>query len=108
MNLLRAILALAAAGAAEAQPALHLPIDCTPGESCWIVNYVDLDPGSGTRDYTCGSRTYDGHRGTDIAIRDLAAMREGVKVLAAAEGEVRAVRDGEEDKNVRGRAAGEI
>jgi murein DD-endopeptidase MepM/ murein hydrolase activator NlpD len=114
MNLPRALrtcawLGLAAgkiAGAADAAPALHLPIDCTPGETCWIANHVDLDPGSGARDYACGRLTYDAHSGTDIAVRDLAAMRAGVKVLAAAAGVVRGVRDGVEDISVRERAGG--
>jgi murein DD-endopeptidase MepM/ murein hydrolase activator NlpD len=112
MNPLRALcagvgIALAgAACAAESPPALRLPLECTPGENCWIVNYVDLDPGGGARDYACGRFTYDGHRGTDFALRDLAALREGVKVLAAAPGVVRGVRDGEEDVSVRERPGG--
>lgn len=81
----------------ESAPRLALPMDCSPGEDCWIVNYVDLDPGSGARDYACGPRTYDGHKGTDIAIRDLAAMGEGTGVRAAASGVVTAVRDGMPD-----------
>lgn len=31
-----------------------------------IYNFVDLDNTSGTKDYSCGSRTYDGHQGLDI------------------------------------------
>jgi murein DD-endopeptidase MepM/ murein hydrolase activator NlpD len=99
-------LALLVAAVASAQPALRLPLDCTPGENCWIVNYVDLDPGSAVRDYSCGRFTYDGHSGTDFALRDLAALREGVKVLAAAPGVVRATRDGEADVSVRERSGG--
>ncbi|MEZ4927038.1 MAG: peptidoglycan DD-metalloendopeptidase family protein [Saprospiraceae bacterium] len=29
-------------------------------------NYVDQNAGTGVLDYNCGSRTYDGHKGTDI------------------------------------------
>jgi hypothetical protein len=94
--------------AADAPPELRLPLDCAPGETCWIANHVDLDPGGGARDYACGRLTYDGHSGTDFALRDLAAMREGVKVLAAAPGVVRGVRDGVEDLSVRERATGAI
>ena len=88
--------------------ALDLPIRCQPGVSCWIVNYVDVDAGKGRSDYRCGWLSYDDHKGTDIAIRDLAAMRRGVTVLAAAAGLVVGVRDAMPDVNVRqigGRAA---
>ena len=33
-----------------------------------IVNYWDLTSGSGTGDWQCNSRTYDGHNGADIAL----------------------------------------
>jgi hypothetical protein len=62
-----------------------------------VVRYVDHDPGSGERDYMCGRLTGDGHKGTDIAIRDLATMAGGVEVRAAAAGTVDAVRDGMAD-----------
>jgi murein DD-endopeptidase MepM/ murein hydrolase activator NlpD len=86
---------------------LALPIDCEPGKSCWIVQYVDHDPGPGARDYMCGSVTTDGQKGTDIAIRDLAVMARGVEVRAAAAGVVDALRDGVPDVSVEqgGRAA---
>jgi len=90
------VFAPGAAGGAE-QPELALPIRCEPGRDCWLVNRVDMDPGSGVRDYACKGRTYDGHKGTDIAIRDRAAMNKGVAVLAAAAGTVRGGRDGMAD-----------
>jgi hypothetical protein len=85
---------------ASAQPAggLQLPIDCQPGVDCWPLRYVDLDPGSGVRDYACGAQTEDGHKGIDIAIRDQAAMVTGVEVRAAAAGVVGALRDGMADE----------
>lgn len=76
---------------------LALPIDCTPGDTCYIQQYVDRDPGPGIRDYGCGTVTYQGHDGTDFALPTRAAMEAGVAVLAAAPGRVRAVRDGEAD-----------
>ncbi|MDX1541463.1 MAG: M23 family metallopeptidase, partial [Geminicoccaceae bacterium] len=85
-------------GAASAEPpSLTLPLICTPGEDCWPVRYVDHDPGPGGRDYRCGPETGDGHQGTDIAIRDLRAMADGVEVVAAAAGTVIGIRDGESD-----------
>ena len=89
-----------AAEPAQPQPTrleLALPIACQPGRNCWPVNFVDLDSGPGARDYACGAHSYNGHKGTDIAIRDMAVMAQGVPVLAAAPGTVRGVRDGMED-----------
>ncbi|MCB1500648.1 MAG: M23 family metallopeptidase [Bauldia sp.] len=77
-----------------------LPIDCTVGTDCAVQHYVDRDPGEGGADYMCGHQTYDGHDGIDFRIPDLRAMAEGVTVLAAADGVVRAIRDGMEDRNV--------
>jgi hypothetical protein len=79
---------------------LVLPIDCQPGQSCWIVQYVDHDPGPGARDYMCGPMTSDGQKGTDIAIRDLEVLARGVEVRAAAAGVVDATRDGMADQSV--------
>ena len=72
---------------------LDWPMDCTLGEDCYIQQYVDHDPGPGAQDFTCGSLSYDGHSGTDIALPTLAAMEAGVRVLAAASGTVVGVRD---------------
>lgn len=87
--------------ARAALPELLWPVACTPNQDCWIANHVDLDPGPGIRDYKCGVLTYESHNGTDIAIRDRAAMEEGVRVLAAAAGRVRGTRDGVADTSVR-------
>lgn len=76
---------------------LGLPMDCVLGESCWLANYVDMDPSVAARDFRCGRRTYNGHDGTDFAIRDLAVMARGVPVLASASGLVTNVRDGMAD-----------
>jgi Peptidase family M23 len=103
------LLSLLVAMPAAAQPpeGLILPIACTPGADCWVLRYVDHDPGPGARDYMCGTLTGDGHKGTDIALRDLSAMPGGVEVRAAATGVVDALRDGMADVSVDqiGRAA---
>jgi hypothetical protein len=105
----KAVLLLVLATPAAAQPLedLALPIACAPGADCWVLRYVDHDPGPGVRDYRCGGLAGDGHKGTDIAIRDLAAMAAGVEVRAAAAGVVDALRDGMADTSVDeiGRAA---
>jgi hypothetical protein len=93
-------------GAADLQ--LALPIACGPDEPCSIQNYVDLDSGAGLKDFGCGVLTYDSHRGTDFQVRDLARMRAGVPVVAAAPGVVRAARDRMPDTGKAGyEAAGE-
>lgn len=90
------------AGAASASGIeLALPIDCTPGDDCWVAYHVDVAAGPDIRDFACGARTYDDHKGVDFAIRDLTAMRRGVAILAAAPGVVEAIRDGMKDKNFR-------
>jgi len=94
--------------ALAASPRLSLPIACEIGGGCQIQNYVDDDAGPGARDFACGTRTYDGHKGTDFRIRDAAAMAKGVKVLAAAAGIVKAVRDDMSDVSIRGRNAADV
>lgn len=84
---------------ARSAEVLHQPVDCTIGQDCWVVHYVDTQAAHNmAQDYQCGSLTYDGHDGSDFAIRDLLTMETGVDVLAALEGEVLRLRDGVEDK----------
>lgn len=87
-----ALLALAAPVAAK-DLSLALPIDCSLGENCFVQQFVDRDAGPEHSDYSCGSLTYEGHKGTDFALPNLAAMTAGVDVLAAASGRVVATRD---------------
>lgn len=88
------------AGFAE-PPRLQLPIACELGVTCKVQQYVDRDPAKKQQtDWTCGPRTYDGHKGTDIRVLDLEAMRRGVDVLAAADGVVARLRDGVPDRFV--------
>ena len=102
------LLLLALPAAAEPPYGLRLPLDCQPGVDCWILRHVDHDPGPGARDYICGKLTGDGHQGVDFAIRDLAAMVEGVPVRAAATGVVEGLRDGVRDINVEDAGPGAI
>lgn len=107
-----AVLIAAALGAASAAgagaPVLSLPVDCRLGDTCVIQNYVDTDPGPGRRDHACGTLSYQDHRGTDFRLPDLAAMRRGVAVLAAAPGVVLRVRDGMDDISMRDLSPGAI
>lgn len=72
---------------------LAWPVDCTLGQTCHIQHYVDRDPGPGQRDFTCGTLSYDGHDGTDIALPNRTSMKAGVKILAATLGTVLGTRD---------------
>lgn len=100
-------LASPVSAAAADPPRFDLPVDCEMGRECNIQNYVDQEPGSGARDFTCGLLTYNGHDGTDFRVPDYVAMERGVAVIAAAPGVVVRLRDGMRDVSVReiGKAA---
>lgn len=100
-----AVFVFPAAAVAEESPVFVLPVACEPGHSCFIQNYVDADPSSTSRDYQCGTLTYDGHNGTDFRLRSMAAQQAGVDVLAAASGRVVRRRDGIADLSVRSAGA---
>ncbi|KPP93746.1 MAG: Peptidase, M23/M37 family [Rhodobacteraceae bacterium HLUCCA08] len=91
------ILLLLPLHAAARDITLGFPVDCVPGDTCHIRQFVDHDPGPGASDFACGQLTYDGHKGTDISLPTRADLAAGVAVLAAAPGTVRAVRDGMPD-----------
>jgi len=74
------------------------PLKCSLGKDCWVLSYVDMDAEQGSAtDYKCNARAEDDNKGTDIAIRDRRAMTDGVDVLAASNGTVMRMRDGEND-----------
>lgn len=74
------------------------PVDCTLGGDCWVLSYVDMDTAQGAAsDYTCAARSSDDNKGTDIAIANRKVMERGVDVLAAADGSVFRLRNGESD-----------
>jgi len=82
---------------ATAPPSLALPIDCTPGLTCFIQSYVDIQAGKGDSDPACGHATYDGHKGTDFRLLSAAATQKHVPVRAAASGIITGTRDGMRD-----------
>src|SRR5688572_16912238 len=84
---------------AQEPPSFRFPAACTPGADCWVMNYVDMGPEDGKdMDPLCQTRTYDGHKGTDIALRSKAEMEAGVAALAAMDGKVLRTRSGEPDR----------
>ncbi len=72
---------------------LQWPVACTLGQTCFIEDFVDDAPGPQTRDYACGYRSRDGHKGTDIALTNPDFQTKSIAVLAAADGVVAAIRD---------------
>ncbi|MBC6436646.1 MAG: M23 family metallopeptidase [Rhodobacteraceae bacterium] len=90
-------IAVASASAADELPQLRFPVLCTLGETCFIQQTMDRDPGPGARDFTCGPMSYDGHSGTDIRLPDRADIARGWYVFAALPGRVRGLRDGVPD-----------
>lgn len=100
--LLLVLLIISPGGQADAEPVtLHIPIDCQTGTTCFIQNYTDADPSTDYHDYTCGFLSYNDHKGTDFRLPNLDMMHAGVRVLAAAPGIVRAIRDGMPDINIK-------
>lgn len=61
---------------------------------------MDRGRGSGAKDYRGGRKSYDRHQGTDLDVPNFRWMDRGFPVLAAADGQVTAVHDGEFDRNV--------
>lgn len=92
--------ARAAAEKTPAVPVFGLPLACTPGVDCWVMNYLDMGPADDGKatDPFCGTRTYDGNKGTGFALADKKALQKIVPVLAAREGTVERLRDGEPDR----------
>lgn len=83
------------------EPQFRAPILCDPGKDCWVSTFFDHDPGPGHKDQACGPVTYDTHGGIDFAIPNLAAMEQGVTVVASAPGVVVGTRDDMADVSIR-------
>ncbi len=71
-----------------------------------VSAYVDQDQNAGSsNDWNCGTKTYDGHRGTDISTWPFNFYKMDnnlVEVVAAASGIIIAKNDGEFDRNCSG------
>ncbi len=89
-------------------PKLILPLACEPGVTCELQNGIDRDPGPDAQDYRCGRHTYQAHNGVDIRLKDLAAQRAGVAVLAPAAGTVTGIRDSMADISVKAPGAPDV
>lgn len=114
-KLTASIASLRAAGklpSAQAQtlavpPLFGWPIAAAPGQGDagvhGISNYLDQNTNAAsTLDYNCGSRTYDGHGGTDIFLWPYAWWKmdhDEVRVVAAAPGTILSKSNGNYDRN---------
>ncbi|MBT4908114.1 MAG: M23 family metallopeptidase [Rhodospirillaceae bacterium] len=81
-----------------ADPKFEFPAGCEIGRDCWFFAYMDHDPSDNYRDRMCGLRTYNAHKGTDIAPVEPDAP---IAVIAAADGVVLGIRDGMDDSIMR-------
>ncbi len=71
----------------------RFPIDrSTCGGGVTVTAYFDNNRNSGLTDYTCGTKTYEQHSGTDFA--PYGSTRASCSVVAAAPGEVMSTADG--------------
>ncbi len=75
------------------------PVERRLGDGLLLLNYVDDNLSSGSRDYQSSSHTYDGHAGTDITLYHFRAMDRGMAVLAGRAGRVVTIEDGYFDRN---------
>ena len=88
---------VALAAPAAGAPLLQMPVDCELSESCYIQQYMDHDATENFKDFECGPRSYNTHKGTDFAVATTRDAQKGVDILAAADGTVLGVRDSMRD-----------
>ncbi len=93
-----ALLLAAAPFAPAVADGLGSPADCTPGETCFVQQFPDMDPGPGAVDPFCGHAVNDGHDGTDLRVMSMADVARGVPVTAVGDGTVLRTRDGVHDR----------
>ena len=79
---------------------LHTPIEGVYGREYIIVNYVDWGISFTIKDGNCGTKSYNGHQGTDFVIRSFPLMDSGIYVLAVDTGIVTFTQDGLFDRNM--------
>jgi hypothetical protein len=87
------------------QPILGYPLRLRPNAKApggdAISNFVDLDSSTNIKEFTCGSRSYDGHRGIDYFLWPFwwTMMDKGeVEIVAAAPGQIANKNDGQFDR----------
>ncbi|HXS36568.1 MAG TPA: M23 family metallopeptidase [Flavipsychrobacter sp.] len=76
-----------------------MPLHGVQGKDYFVDYYVDHDSTTDIRDPFCGTKTYNGHTGTDFLIRGFKAMDSGVYVYAIADGVVFETKDSMYDRS---------
>src|SRR6478735_11399909 len=94
------LVAPGSAGVTEPPVFAFYPQAGIPWQDLYFGNFVDLDPGPGVLDWSCGAQTYDGHSGEDSLIRSFREKRIGVPVFAALDGVVVQIQSGLPDEHV--------
>ena len=84
---------------ASPYPLFQWPLGRDINDGYALVNYFDEDATTLIKDYMGGSRSYNGHLGTDLTLFNFRAMDRGEPILAAAPGTVLATADGNTDRN---------
>ncbi len=83
---------------------LGWPLGGTAYKDWMVMNYVDLDPTTGLKDYTnrtgANAQTYDGHRGLDIDVPSFRYMDNNFPVNASADGTVTEIYQSSYDRNL--------
>jgi hypothetical protein len=82
----------------QGQISLTVPMEGEMPRDYVIVNHVDQDTTNAYLDWSCGSKSYNGHYGTDFVLKNFIQMDSGVYILAAADGVVFQTLDGEFDR----------
>jgi hypothetical protein len=94
--------ALAEGVAAGPQHYTFHPQAGTLWQDLFMNNFVDLDPGSGFKDFDCSGYTLNGHKGHDSDIDSFKRQEIGVPIFSALDGTVVDAHDGEFDMNMTG------
>jgi Peptidase family M23 len=87
------------------RPILGFPLRLRPNAKAphghAISNFVDLDSSAAIKEFTCGSRSYDGHKGIDYFLWPFGWVmmdRREMEIVAAAPGSIASKHDGEFDR----------
>jgi hypothetical protein len=92
------ILLLALSFPLKASSQLAMPIGGEQNKDWWIYSYKDDDTTSGSvRNFECSNYCYDGWSGIIFAIKNMKSMAQGVPILAAANGTVLNIHNGQVD-----------
>lgn len=81
-------------GVAQAQ-GFRMPAGDSDYSSFYITAYYDH---GGSTDWNCGGISYSGHSGSDFGVGSWAGMDAGMDIVAAADGVVGSIHDGEFDE----------